>query len=163
MDQLLMPLILKICLNLQLTKTNVMTSDVNPTEVVDEMMRNDRFSQWLGIEVLDVKEGYSKIKMTIREEMVNGFGIIHGGVTFSLADSAFAFACNNRNQLSVALDTSINFIKPVHIGDELTAEAKELHNGKSTGLYHIEIFNQKNHLVAQFKGLCYRTDKDLIQ
>lgn len=133
-----------------------------PVEVVNHMMQHDRFSQWLGIEVLEIKEGYSKIKLTIREEMVNGFGIIHGGVTFSLADSAFAFACNNRNQLSVALDTSINFIKPVHVGDELIAEAKELHNGKSTGLYQIEIFNQKQHLVAQFKGLCYRTDKKLI-
>lgn len=134
-----------------------------PKEVVNHMMQHDRFSQWLGIDVLEIKEGYSKIKMTIREEMVNGFGIIHGGVTFSLADSAFAFACNNRNQLSVALDTSINFIKPVHVGDELTAEATEVHNGKSTGLYHIEIFNQKNHKVAQFKGLCYRTDKQLVQ
>ena len=133
-----------------------------PKEVVSHMMEHDRFSQWLGIEVLEIKEGYSKIKMTIREEMVNGFGIIHGGVTFALADSAFAFACNNRNQLSVALDTSINFIKPVHVGDELTAEATEVHNGKSTGLYHIEIFNQKNYKVAQFKGLCYRTDKKLV-
>lgn len=133
-----------------------------PQQVVTHMMQHDQFSQWLGIEVLEVKEGYSKIKMTIRAEMINGLGIIHGGVTFSLADSAFAFACNNRNQLSVALDTSINFIKPVHVGDELTAEATEVHNGKSTGLYHIEIFNQKNHKVAQFKGLCYRTDKKLV-
>jgi acyl-CoA thioesterase len=133
-----------------------------PREVVDHMMEHDRFSQWLGIEILEIKEGYSKIKMTIREEMVNGFGIIHGGIAFSLADSAFAFACNNRNQLSVALDTSINFIKPVHTGDELTAIATELHNGKSTGLYHIEIFNHNNHQVAQFKGLCYRTGKPLV-
>jgi acyl-CoA thioesterase len=130
--------------------------------VVNHMMQHDLFSQWLGIEVLEVKEGYSKIKMTIRKEMVNGFGIIHGGIAFSLADSAFAFACNNRNVLSVALDTSINFIKPVHVGDVLMAEAKEQHNGKSTGLYHINIINQKDHLVAQFKGLCYRTDKSLI-
>jgi len=130
--------------------------------VVHHMMENDFFSQWLGIEVLDIKEGYSKIRMTVRNEMVNGFGIVHGGIPFSLADSAFAFACNNRNVLSVALDTSINFIKPVHVGDVLTAEAKELHNGKSTGLYQISIINQNNHLVAQFKGLCYRTDKKLI-
>lgn len=133
-----------------------------PIEVVKHMLHQDRFSQWLGIEVLEIKEGFSKIKMTVREEMVNGFGIVHGGITFSLADSAFAFACNNRNQLSVALDTSINFIKPVHVGDELTAVASEVHNGKSTGLYHIEIFNQKNHMVAQFKGLCFRTDKTLV-
>ena len=131
-------------------------------EVVNHMMDNDFFSQWLGIKVLEIREGYSKIKMTVRKEMVNGFGIVHGGIPFSLADSAFAFACNNRNILSLALDTSINFIKPVQVDDVLTAEAKELHNGKSTGLYHIRISNQKNHEVAIFKGLCYRTDKQLI-
>ncbi len=126
------------------------------------MLQHDRFSQWLGISVIEITEGYSKIKMSVREEMLNGFGIVHGGIAFSLADSAFAFACNNRNNLSVALDTSINFIKPVHPGDELIAEAKELHNGRSTGLYHISIYNQHNHLVAQFKGTCYRTGKPLI-
>lgn len=131
-------------------------------EVVNHMMENDFFSQWLGIEVLEIQEGYSKIKMTVRKEMVNGFGIVHGGIPFSLADSAFAFACNNRNNLSVALDTSINFIKPIHVGDELTAETTEIHNGRSTGLYHITITNQSDHTVAQFKGLCFRTDKKLI-
>jgi acyl-CoA thioesterase len=131
-------------------------------EVVEHMMNNDFFSQWLGIELLNIREGYSRIRMTVRKEMVNGFGIVHGGIPFSLADSAFAFACNNRNILSVALDTSINFVKPVHVDDVLTAEARELHNGKSTGLYHISIINQHDHLVAQFKGLCYRTDKKLI-
>lgn len=136
--------------------------DSTAKRVVNHMMEHDLFSQWLGVEVLEVKEGYSKIKMTVRKEMINGFGIVHGGIAFSLADSAFAFACNNRNVLSVALDTSINFIKPVHVDDILIAEAKELHNGKSTGLYHITIMNQKEHLIAQFKGLCYRTDNKLI-
>ena len=110
-------------------------------EVVSHMMEHDLFSQWLGIEVLEIKEGFSRIKMTIRKEMINGFGIIHGGIAFSLADSAFAFACNNRNILSV----------------------KEIHNGKTTGLYHITISNQNGHPVAEFKGLCYRTDKQLIK
>lgn len=127
------------------------------------MMQHDAFSQWLGIEVLEVQEGYSKIQMTLRDEMLNGFGIIHGGVAFSLADSAFAFACNNRNNLSVALDTSIVFTKQTLSGDVLTAEAKELHNGRSTGLYHISITNQKGELVAQFKGTCFRTGKPLVQ
>lgn len=131
-------------------------------EVVTHMMKNDLFSQWLGVDVLEVREGYSRIKMTVREEMINGFGIVHGGIAFSLADSAFAFACNNRNVLSVALDTAINFLKPVHVGDILTAEAKEIHNGKSTGLYHIFISNQKDHVVALFKGTCFRTDKKLV-
>jgi acyl-CoA thioesterase len=131
-------------------------------QVVNHMMLHDQFSQWLGITVVDIKEGYSKINMLVREEMVNGFGIIHGGIAFSLADSAFAFACNNRNNLSVALDTSINFTKPVQVGDILTAEAKENHNGRSTGLYFITITNQKNETVAHFKGTCFRTGKTLI-
>ena len=131
-------------------------------DVVSHMMKLDLFSQWLGIEVKEIKEGYSKIQMTVRSEMINGFGIVHGGIAFSLADSAFAFACNNRNVLSVALDTAINFLKPVHVGDLLTAVAKELHNGKSTGLYHITITNQKEHVVAVFKGTCFRTSKKLI-
>jgi acyl-CoA thioesterase len=139
-----------------------MTTDERARLVVDKMMQDDLFSQWLGIEVLEIKEGYSKIKMTVRKEMVNGFGIVHGGIAFSLGDSAFAFACNNRNNLSVALDTAINFTKPVHVGDVLIAEAKEIHNGKSTGLYHISISNQKNHVVAFFKGTCFRTNKTLI-
>ena len=131
-------------------------------EVVNHLMENDLFSKWLGIEIIEINEGYSKIKMTIRKEMINGFGIVHGGIAFSVADSAFAFACNNRNNLSVALDTSINFIKPVHVDDILTAEAKEIHNGKSTGLYHITIINQNSQLVASFKGMCFRTGKKLI-
>jgi acyl-CoA thioesterase len=130
--------------------------------VVAHMMQNDYFSQWLGIEVLEIKEGYSKIKMTVRKEMVNGFGIIHGGIPFSLADSAFAFACNNRNNLSVALDVTITFTKAVNIADILTAEAKEVHNGKSTGVYLIDVMNQKNEQVALFKGTCFRTGKQLI-
>jgi len=136
--------------------------DLMAADVVAHVMQHDLFSQWLGIEILEIKEGYSKIKMTVRPEMINGLGIVHGGVPFSLADSCFAFACNNRNALSVALDTAINFIKPVHVGDILIAEAKELHNGKSTGLYHITITNQKDHVVAWFKGTCFRTNKTLI-
>jgi acyl-CoA thioesterase len=135
---------------------------LTPLDVVNHMMQNDLFSQWLGVEVLQVEKGYSKIKMTVRPEMINGFGIVHGGIAFSLADSAFAFACNNRNQLSVALDTSINFLKPVHVADTLIAEATEMHNGKSTGLYHIEIKNQNEITVAIFKGTCFRNGKKLV-
>jgi acyl-CoA thioesterase len=137
--------------------------DLLAGKVVEQMMKDDLFSQWMGIEVLEVKEGYSKIKMTVRKEMINGFGIVHGGIAFALADSAFAFACNNRNNLSVALDTSINFIKPVHINDVLLAETKELHNGKSTGLYHITITNQNEHIIALFKGTCFRTARKLLK
>jgi len=133
-----------------------------PKQVVDHMMQHDAFSQWLGIEVLEVQEGYSKIRMTLRDEMLNGFGVVHGGIAFSLSDSAFAFACNNRNNLSMALDTSITFTKALKPGDVITAEAKELHNGRSTGLYIITVTNQNGEQVALFKGTCFRTGKPLV-
>lgn len=132
------------------------------TRVVDRMMREDLFSQWLGIEVLEVREGYCRIRMTLRPEMINGFGVVHGGVAFSLADSAFAFACNNRNNLSTAVDTSINFTRSTQPGDVLTAEAVEFHNGRNTGVYIITITNQRGEQVALFKGTCYRTGKALV-
>lgn len=136
--------------------------DAAARHVVEHMMRHDRFSQWLGIEVLEVKEGYSRISMLVREEMLNGFGVIHGGIAFSFADSAFAFACNNRNNLSVALDVSISFNKSLHPGDIITAEAKESHNGRSTGLYLITVTNSHGVQVAFFKGTCFRTGKPLL-
>jgi acyl-CoA thioesterase len=135
----------------------------SPSAVVDKMMENDLFSQWLGIQMLETSEGYSRVKMLVRPEMLNGFGIVHGGIAFSLADSAFAFACNNRNNLSVALDVTITFTKPVHVGDELTAAAKEIHNGRQTGVYIIAVTNQRNEQVAFFKGTCFRTGRPLIQ
>ena len=138
-------------------------SKIDPNKVVDHMMQNDLFSKWLGISLIEIKVGYSKIKMTVRPEMINGLGIVHGGIAFSFADSAFAFACNNRNNLSVALDTSINFLKPVYVNDTLIAETKEIHNGRSTGLYQIKITNQDEHVVAIFKGTCFRTNKKLIE
>ena len=145
-----------------MNKKNKMEKDALANDVVNQMMQKDFFSQWLGIKIIEIKEGYSKLKMTVRKEMINGFDIVHGGIAFSIADTAFAFACNNRNNLSVALDTSINFLKPVHVGDVLVAEAKEIHNGKSTGLYHVTITNQNDHVVAIFKGTCFRTNKNLV-
>ena len=136
-------------------------SDIHQT-VVDHMMKQDLFSQWLQISVLEIKKGYSKVQMRLREEMINGFGVIHGGVAFALADSAFAFACNNRNNLSMALDANITFTKTMKPGDVLTAETKELHNGKSTGLYLISVTNQHEEQVALFKGTCFRTGKPLV-
>ncbi len=135
---------------------------MNPSEIVNHMLITDAFSNWLGIKVIEIREGYSKIKMIVRPEMLNGLGIVHGGIAFSLADSAFAFACNSRNNLSVALDTSINFIKAVHISDTLVAEAIEMHNGRSTGLYQITITNQEQQTIALFKGTCFRTGKAVV-
>lgn len=138
------------------------TNNALAQQVVDYMMQHDAFSRWLGIQVLEIREGYAKIRMSLRQEMLNGFGVIHGGIAFSLADSAFAFACNNRNNLSVALDTSITFTKATQPGDVLTAEAREVHNGRSTGLYLITVTNQQEEQVALFKGTCFRTGKTLI-
>jgi acyl-CoA thioesterase len=131
-------------------------------KVVDHMMQKDAFSQWLGIKILEIEEGYSRISLVVRAEMVNGFGIAHGGIAFSLADSAFAFACNNRNNLSVALDVTITYTKAVQTGDTLIAEAKEVHNGRSTGVYLISVVNQRNEQVALFKGTCFRTGQTHI-
>ena len=131
-------------------------------KVVEKMMQDDLFSQWMKIKIIEISEGYGKIKMELREEMINGFNVIHGGIIFSLADSAFAFACNNRNNLSMALDASISFNKVAKPGDMLIAEAKEIHNGRSTGLYIITITNQNNDHVALFKGTCFRTGETLL-
>lgn len=148
--------------NNQIIQVQHMQADLLAEQVVNKMMEHDAFSQWLGIQVIAVREGYSKLQMTLREEMLNGFGVIHGGVTFSLADSALAFACNNRNNLSLALDVSITFTKSGLPGDVFTAEAKEVHNGRSTGLYLISVTNQHNQSVAVFKGTCFRTGKELV-
>lgn len=129
---------------------------------VDTIIKQDKYSAWMGIEVLEIKEGYSKIKMIVRNEMLNGFGIAHGGVTFSFADSAFAFACNYSGKISVALEVSISFTKPCLEGDELIAEAKKISETNKTGLYVIEIKNQHDHLVALVKGTCYKTEKNLM-
>jgi len=136
---------------------------MTPEQVIDHIMKTDAFSNWLGINVIELKEGYSKIQMTVRPEMMNGLGIVHGGIAFSLADSAFAFACNGRNNLSVALDNSINYLKPVFPGDVIVAEATEIHNGRSTGLYQVTMSNQHGHTVAIFKGTCFRTGKPVIK
>lgn len=131
-------------------------------KVVAHMLETDAFSRWLGVEMLAVKPGYSKIQMKLREEMLNGLGVIHGGVAFSLADSAFAFACNSYNNRALALDTSINFTRPALPGEVLTAETAEIHKGRSTGLYQVIITNSAGEMVALFKGTCLCTGKPLI-
>ena len=129
-------------------------------KIVDKMMAEDKFSQWLGIETLVVEQGHCILKMKIREEMVNGFGISHGGIAFSFADSALAFASNAYGRLSVALECSISFAVAVKVHDVLICEAKELSITHKTATYHIEIGNQKNEKVAFFKGTVYRTSKE---
>lgn len=129
-------------------------------KIVDRMYEFDYFSQWLGIERVQVEKGHVILKMTITKEMLNGFGIAHGGITYSLADSALAFASNGRGVQSVSIETSINHIKPTKEGDLLIAEAKELNVTNKTGLYEVKVKNQDGELVALFKGMVYRTGKE---
>ncbi len=129
------------------------------TAVVDKMYKGDAFSQWLGIERIEEREGYSQLRMTVREEMTNGFKIAHGGITYSLADSALAFASNSHGIQSVSIETSISHTRPVKAGDVITAEARELNLTRRTGIYDIRITNQHNEVVALFKGTVYRTGK----
>lgn len=129
-------------------------------KIVTKMMETDAFSQWLGIEVIESKEGYCQLKMKVRPEMCNGFGIIHGGVTFSLADSALAFASNAYGRLSVALECSISYPNPVNVGDTLFAEATEVNLSNKIGIYNIPVTNQNGVLVGAFKGTVYRTSKE---
>ena len=126
------------------------------------MLAQDRFSDWMKLKFLHLAEGTATVELTVREDMLNGFGVLHGGVTFALADTAFAFACNSRNNLTLALDAQISFIKKVSLGDVLTATVEELHNGRTTGVYEVKITNQKNELVAAFRGTAHRTGKVLV-
>ncbi len=131
-------------------------------KVVDAMMKQDLASKHLGIKVLKVEPGMATVTMTVRDDMMNGFGICHGGITFTLADTAFACACNSRNRKTVALACTINFITASKPGDVLTAKAKELSLSGRTGLYDIEVTNQTGALVAQFRGTSYGTSSTII-
>ncbi len=133
-----------------------------PQEVVNRMLEKDRFSEWMGLKVRSVSVGSTCVEMVVKPEMLNGFDVLHGGVVFALADSAFAFAANARNNLTLALDAQISFLKKSVQGDILTATVEELHNGKTTGVYEVKITNQKNELIAAFRGTAYRTGKELL-
>lgn len=129
-------------------------------EIVNTMMAKDYFSQWLGIEILEVREGGSKLQMTVREEMLNGFGIAHGGITYSFADSALAFASNSHGQKAVSVETSISHTISLKSGDIIIAEAFEEHCSNKIGIYTIKIYKlSDNSVVALFKGTVYRTSK----
>ena len=130
---------------------------MTPQQVVDSMLKRDAFTKWLGLEIDQVGEGYCKLHYRVTADMLNGFLSIHGGVLFSAADSAFAFACNSHGIISVALDVSISFTKPAKLGDLLTVEAKEIYLGNKTAIYDIKTTNEKGKLIALFKGTAYRT------
>ena len=133
---------------------------MDPSEVVSKMYDNDWFSQWLGIERVKVEAGSCVLKMTVRKEMLNGFGIAHGGITYSLADSALAFASNSHGRKAVSVETSISHTAQLHEGDVIIATAEEKSISNKIAVYHITVKNQKGETVALFKGTVYRTSKD---
>ena len=131
---------------------------MQPAEIVAKMMDKDAFSQWLGIQVDHVAPGECRLSLTVRSEMLNGFGIAHGAITYAIADSALAFASNSHGRQAVSIDTSINHIETVREGDVLIASAKEESLKNRFGFYTIEIRCGLT-LVALFKGTVYRTEK----
>ncbi len=134
---------------------------LSPKEIVEMMLAKDYFSQWLGIEVLEIKEGACKLQLTVRKDMLNGFGIAHGGITYSLADSALAFASNSHGIKAVSIETSISHTEAVKEGDMIIAEASENKCSNKIGIYTIKLTNNSNgSIVALFKGTVYRTSKN---
>ena len=129
-----------------------------PNDIVRTgMYDNDAFSRWLGIKLIDIQQGYTKVQMTVREEMTNGFKIAHGGITYSLADSAFAFASNSWGAHAVSIETSISHTRPVQIGDVLTATTSMENRSKRLAIYNVKVTNQDNKTVALFKGTVFHT------
>lgn len=138
-------------------------SDAPARAVVDRMMAQDAFSQWLGVEVLDAGPRRATIRMTVRPEMVNGFGTAHGGIVYSLADSAFAFATNSDGLISVAVDCTVSYPAAVRPGDVLTATATEQTATRKLGFCEVTVRNQHDEIVGHFRGTVYRTHKPLFE
>lgn len=130
------------------------------TKVVDQMMEKDLFSRWLGIERLEEREGFCKLKMTVRPEMCNGFEIAHGGITYSLADSALAFASNSHGRQAVSIETSISHLKPLKAGDVIIATAIEKSCSNRIGIYEVSVEKADGELVALFKGTVFRKESN---
>lgn len=128
-------------------------------DIPHKMLSLDAFSQWMGIEILEVSEGSCKVATTVRREMLNSMGYAHGGVTYSLADTAFGFAANTHGRYAVSIETSINHIEAVVEGDYLVAEAIIDVTKSKVGFNIVEV-KRGNEIVALFKGVVYRTQKE---
>jgi acyl-CoA thioesterase len=129
-----------------------LTPDQVAQRCADIMWPDDHAARGLGIEIVDVGAGRATLRMTVRQDMVNGHGICHGGFIFAVADSTFAYACNGYNHRAVAAGVDINFVAPAHLGDILTARGAARHQGGRSGVYDIEVGNQDGRLIAIFRG-----------
>jgi acyl-CoA thioesterase len=128
----------------------------------DAMFARDEASRRLGIAVEIIEAGSARARMEVSETMVNGLGVCHGGYVFTLADSAFAFACNSYDRVTFAAGATIEFVRPVHLGDRLLAEATERYRGRTSGIYDVTVTNQDGRTVALFRGRSHATDGHVI-
>ena len=136
-----------------------MTAEARARAIVAGMLARDRFSAWLGLEIVSVEPGNCTCRMTVRDEMANGFAVSHGGIVFSLADSAFAFACNSSGFVTVSIENTIRFPAAIRSGDVLTAVVREVASSNRLGYYAGEVTNQDGRVVGLFTGTSYRTEK----
>ena len=126
------------------------------------LLASDHAARTLGIGIEEARPGFARLRMTVRTEMLNGHGICHGGFVFSLADTAFAVACNTYNDVTVAASAAIDFLAPAHVHDELTAEACELWRSKRSGIYEIYVSNQRGETIALFRGRSHSTGRQIV-
>ena len=130
--------------------------------MVHLMLERDAFSEWCGMEVLEIAPRRSVVQMRVRDEMANGFGVSHGGIVYSLADSALAFAANTHGKVTVAIENSISYPKAVRLGDVITATCEEESSSNRLAFYRVVVKNQKDEVVSTFRGTVYRTEKEHV-
>ncbi len=131
--------------------------------VFQKMMSTDYCSQWMGIEPILIEEGHCKIKMTVKKEMLNGYGILHGGMAFTFADSAFAFASNSYGRLALSINGNMSYAKSAKEGDILIAEAKPLNVTHKTADFDVNVMNEAGEIFYYFRGTVYRSSKNVIE
>lgn len=136
---------------------------MNATETAQYILNQDFFSQWMNIQLIDIRENYCLIEMPIKKEMLNGLKTVHGGITFAFADSALAFSSNNRGDAAVALNCSINFLKAGKEGDVFRAESILVNETRKTAVYDISITNQNQENIAKFVGTVYKINRKVAE
>ncbi|ADG16795.1 hydroxyphenylacetyl-CoA thioesterase PaaI [Paraburkholderia atlantica] len=146
----------------QTTRPDQMTADELARATAAAMYENDACSRALGLEILEVRPGYARLRMAVRDDFLNGHQICHGGLIFTLADSTFAFACNTYNINTVAAGCSIEYLRPVYGGDVLSAEGVEQTLNGRTGIYDIRVTNRAGETVAMFRGKSAQIKGNLI-
>ncbi|MFM2039094.1 MAG: hypothetical protein RL432_2033 [Bacteroidota bacterium] len=125
---------------------------LKPLEIVQRMLEMDAFTRELGMELLEIDAGRCELRMQVKASMTNGFGIAHGGITYSLSDSAMAFASNAHGNVAMSIETSISHLRKVALGEVLKAETREINQGKTVGRYEVVVTNSSNEVVSVFKG-----------